>query len=79
MVYSPLQGRLAQRESAAFTRQRTLVRSQHRPLQEMLLMLSAFHSVSTFSIQFFVWLETTDTRFVDRTPARWERQAEVVV
>jgi hypothetical protein len=45
----------------------------------MLLMLSAFHSVSTFPIQFFVWLETTDTSFVDRTPARWERQAEVVV
>src|SRR5919112_1005084 len=34
MVYSPLQGRLAQRESAAFTRQRSLVRTQHRPLQE---------------------------------------------
>src|SRR5215218_2457417 len=32
MVYSPLQGRLAQRESAAFTRQRSLVRTQHRPL-----------------------------------------------
>src|SRR5829696_1723207 len=36
MVYSPLQGRLAQRESAAFTRQRTLVRSQHRPLKKIL-------------------------------------------
>src|SRR5215204_1582478 len=32
MVYSSLQGRLAQRESAAFTRQRSLVRTQHRPL-----------------------------------------------
>src|SRR5215212_6277513 len=32
MVYSRPDGRLAQRESAAFTRQRTLVRSQHRPL-----------------------------------------------
>jgi hypothetical protein len=31
MVYSPPQGRLAQRESAAFTRQRSLVRAQHRP------------------------------------------------
>jgi hypothetical protein len=31
MVYSPLRGRLAQRESAAFTRQRSLVRTQHRP------------------------------------------------
>jgi hypothetical protein len=31
MIYSPLQGRLAQRESAAFTRQRSLVRTQHRP------------------------------------------------
>src|SRR3712207_1650085 len=27
-------GRLAQRESAAFTRQRSLVRNQHRPLKE---------------------------------------------
>src|SRR4028119_1018880 len=27
-------GRLAQRESAAFTRQRSLVRNQHRPLQK---------------------------------------------
>jgi hypothetical protein len=34
MVYSPLQGRLAQRESAAFTRQRSLVRAQHRPLKK---------------------------------------------
>ena len=32
MVYSSLHGRLAQRESAAFTRQRSLVRTQHRPL-----------------------------------------------
>src|SRR5215212_6997121 len=32
MVYSSLQGQSAQRESAAFTRQRTLVRTQHRPL-----------------------------------------------
>ncbi len=32
MVYSRPYGRLAQRESAAFTRQRSLVRSQHRPL-----------------------------------------------
>ena len=32
MVYSRAYGRLAQRESAAFTRQRSLVRSQHRPL-----------------------------------------------
>ena len=32
MVYSRSYGRLAQRESAAFTRQRSLVRSQHRPL-----------------------------------------------
>jgi hypothetical protein len=31
MVYSSLQGRLAQWESAAFTRQRSLVRTQHRP------------------------------------------------
>jgi hypothetical protein len=36
MVYSPLQGRLAQRESAAFTRQRSLVRTQHRPLGKAL-------------------------------------------
>src|SRR5215218_3296043 len=36
MVYSPLQGRLAQRESAAFTRQRSLVRTQHRPLEKVL-------------------------------------------
>ena len=34
MIYSPLQGRLAQRESAAFTRQRSLVRTQHRPLSK---------------------------------------------
>ena len=39
MVYSPLQGRLAQRESAAFTRQRSLVRTQHRPLLKVLQML----------------------------------------
>jgi hypothetical protein len=38
MVYSPLQGRLAQRESAAFTRQRSLVRTQHRPLPKFLQM-----------------------------------------
>ncbi len=31
IVYSPQFGRLAQRESAAFTRQRSLVRSQYRP------------------------------------------------
>ena len=34
MVYSRSYGRLAQRESAAFTRQRSLVRSQHRPLSK---------------------------------------------
>jgi hypothetical protein len=32
MVYSRSFGRLAQWESAAFTRQRSLVRTQHRPL-----------------------------------------------
>src|SRR5215210_467788 len=38
MVYSPLQGRLAQRESAAFTRQRSLVQTQHRPLVKFLVL-----------------------------------------
>jgi hypothetical protein len=36
VVYSRSYGRLAQRESAAFTRQRSLVRTQHRPLQKVL-------------------------------------------
>jgi hypothetical protein len=35
--------------------------------------------VGTFSIQFIVWLGTTDTSFVGRTPARWGRHAEVIV
>src|SRR5215210_3122128 len=64
------------RYGPAFTRQRTLVRSERRSLR---VMLSVLRSVSTFSIQFFVWLETTETNFVGRTPARWERHAEVVV
>src|SRR5215208_4036964 len=38
MVYSRPYGRLAQRESAAFTRQRSLVRTQHRPLVKVLQM-----------------------------------------
>src|SRR4028119_683065 len=33
-------GRLAQRESAAFTRQRSLVRNQHRPLSILAFLLA---------------------------------------
>src|SRR3990170_1447563 len=35
-IFSEPPGRLAQRESAAFTRQRSLVRTQHRPLSKPL-------------------------------------------
>jgi hypothetical protein len=38
MVYSSPLGRLAQRESAAFTRQRSLVRAQHRPLWKSIVL-----------------------------------------
>src|SRR5215217_9311657 len=67
MVYSRSYGRLAQRESAAFTRQRSLVRSQHRPLSKSAILQGDPLCKNLFSERYSTLCSNRDTLQVEHS------------